>query len=342
MKQSKIAIIHHNKDADGLMSGYLADKVFGIFKENSNGVIDFDLIGYNYEKDEESTPWLNIKANPYTHYVFIDVTPPIDWIKKIQNKIATKEINVAIFDHHINIYNEFDEAGLIGFDYVFDEKMCGASIFYESFMVMSRTSRYFEHLTNGLKIDSYTIKELFEFLVNDNLAKFVYLVQDYDTWAWKENGNINALAINEYMLPLKTVNDFGAIIENCKIEDVISDGLNIITRKKLEAKNTKKLFVEIDGINVCVINKKANTYDIDDVIAIDTADELSANKLTPVCLFYTDIDFVNNFISFSLRATYQDFDVNKFVKKLCDGNGGGHTFASGGATSLNKFLKFFE
>ena len=66
IKQPNKACIYHSKDLDGFMSRYLVEQ----FHPEKNL---FKYIGYNYESDAD---WL---SENYSEYLFIDVTPPIEW-----------------------------------------------------------------------------------------------------------------------------------------------------------------------------------------------------------------------------------------------------------------------
>ncbi|MDE6289856.1 MAG: hypothetical protein K2L64_03750, partial [Ureaplasma sp.] len=80
--------IYHSKDLDGFMSRYLVEH-FHPEKDT------FEFVGYSYEENAE---WM---LNNYDNYLFIDVTPPINWLEKNLHK------KITIFDHHENIIRKF-------------------------------------------------------------------------------------------------------------------------------------------------------------------------------------------------------------------------------------------
>lgn len=358
-----ILIIHHSADLDGLTSGTIATKLFEIFKELSPLEFTHQVIGYNYGKNPEIDTWLKSSENQYTHYQFIDITPPLFWLELNQDRILTGEIKISIFDHHQSAYNDIRNLLPLvfkshNFEYYFDVKYCGAFIYHE--MTCGMPSIWIRNIFGNNAYDLFN-KQIKKYFETYEFLDLVSLVDSYDTWKWKTNYESPyylALAVNEYFLQFKTVQEYYKIIfaEDFNIKNVINIGLEIINFKIKQAKLNKHLICNIYDVTVCIVNNIANIYDIDiitekqklgfnqELSGKNHNAELEVYSKVKCILFYNNIDFINDKINLSLRAlgNKNNFDCNKFVKRITNNNGGGHFAASGGSMLLSEFNKLIE
>lgn len=353
----RFAIIHHDGDLDGLMSGTIATKVFETIFVNSNENFTYDIIGYNYGKDPIKDSWLDVGSfmEPYTHYQFIDVTPPLSWLKENQDLIISGKINVTIFDHHENAYVEiFKElpniVASINFSYFYTKDYCGALIYNNSLFFSSGNwiEKFFPDEDENHNIQT----ELKYILHEKEFKKLLHNVDSYDTWKWKnveseENINWFALAINEYFLQFKDVNDYYYAIfeETYRFMTFVNKGMDIINFKQNQSKMNKHLICDNIHMNkVCIINAKANTYDVENVNEKINSEDFPEYQNIKCILFYQSLDFINDKINISLRTLNQEskFDCNKFIKLITSGNGGGHQAASGGQMSIMDFVNLVQ
>ena len=113
MTKNKIALIHHT-DVDGMMSGYLLELMFQPLVEQRIA----KLFAYSYQKDAE---WMN--DTEFTVFIFGDVVPTIDWLKKAE----INNFDVTILDHHKQKYLEITKQFHF-VKYIFDETKSGCKI----------------------------------------------------------------------------------------------------------------------------------------------------------------------------------------------------------------------
>lgn len=392
MKDYKILVIYHNNDTDGYTSGALAkmfyDNVKDVFKR-----IDINLIveykGYNYGKDATVDTWLNPfndNEMKYNHIVFIDVTPPMVWFEIVENEIKNNQLFLTIFDHHQFAYNDIINAYgdlFLGPNacFFFDNKICGAKIFYKTIQNDVFAHIFASNIISFLQLH----KRIFGSLVLNNLVNniermvtsifgnkkldlIIDLVDSYDTWKWKnDNHGLNALAINEFFIQADykkedvTLNNFFHLFSHLFssfgpyiFQSMLDKGLAIIKEKQINALKQQHFIVDIFGEKVCIINEKANTYSIDYVKSLSEKalnQELSGPNFNPeiekyfgikCILFYNNIDWIKKSINFSLRQVKDGFDCNSFAKVIAYGNAGGHFASAGGSLSLSNFIKIIN
>lgn len=388
MKDYKILVIYHNNDTDGYASGALAK----MFYENVKDVfkrIDINLIveykGYNYGKDSTVDTWLNpFNGNEmkYNHIVFIDVTPPMVWFEIVENEIINGNLFITIFDHHQFAHNDIINAYgdlFLGPNacFFFDNKICGAKIFYKSIQNDVFAHIFASNIISYLQLQKRIFGDLvlnnvvlnIERMVtsifgNKKLDLIIDLVDSYDTWKWKnDNHGLNALAINEFLiqadykkedLTLEYVYQLFSNFGTDFLRNMLDKGYEIIKDKQKNALKQQHFIVDIFGEKVLIINEKANTYSIDYVKSLsDKAlnQELSGPNFNPeiekyfgvkCILFYNNIDWIKKSINFSLRQVKDGFDCNSFAKEIANGNAGGHFASSGGSLSLNEFMEIIN
>ena len=388
MKDYKILVIYHNNDTDGYTSGALAKMFYDNVRDVFNR-IDINLIveykGYNYGKDSTVDTWLNpFNENEmkYNHIVFIDVTPPLVWFEIVENEIKNGNLFITIFDHHQFAYNDImnrfnDVFSCKNVCYFFDNKICGAKIFYKTIQNDVFAHIFASNIISYLQLQKRIFGDLvlnnvvinIERMVtsifgNKKLDLIIDLVDSYDTWKWKNDDHgLNALAINEFLIQLDykkedlTLEYVYQLFSNFGTDffrTMLDKGHEIIKVKEKQALKQQHFIVDIFGEKVCIINEKANTYSIDYVKSLsDKAlnQELSGPNFNPeiekyfdikCILFYNNIDWIKQSINFSLRQVKDGFDCNSFAKEIANGNAGGHLAASGGSLSLNNFTKIIN
>jgi oligoribonuclease NrnB/cAMP/cGMP phosphodiesterase (DHH superfamily) len=388
MKDYKILVIYHNNDTDGYTSGALAKMFYDNVRDVFNR-IDINLIveykGYNYGKDSTVDTWLNpFNENEmkYNHIVFIDVTPPLVWFEIVENEIKNGNLFITIFDHHQFAYNDImnrfnDVFSCKNVCYFFDNKICGAKIFYKTIQNDVFAHIFASNIISYLQLQKRIFGDLvlnnvvinIERMVtsifgNKKLDLIIDLVDSYDTWKWKNDDHgLNALAINEFLIQLDykkedlTLEYVYQLFSNFGTDffrTMLDKGHEIIKVKEKQALKQQHFIVDIFGEKVCIINEKANTYSIDYVKSLsDKAlnQELSGPNFNPeiekyfdikCILFYNNIDWIKQSINFSLRQVKDGFDCNSFAKEIANGNAGGHLAASGGSLSLTKFIELIN
>jgi hypothetical protein len=217
-RRYRMLVVHHSADMDGLMSGAIAKKALEIVSKE----LDFDAehVGYNYGTDPKQDKWLDIIAEPYDHYQFIDVTPPLDWIEKtFSMKGQTLRLDngpwhpvVEVFDHHPFVYKGWQQ--LIGdmteamkdtedwpSDHVkwwFCSDESGAKIYHNSLYEMRF---WIDPLIDRLNMDGNVIGRIRNLLpkrkmrsaIREGLDRWltqkyfqpiVDMVSRFDTWGW--------------------------------------------------------------------------------------------------------------------------------------------------------------
>lgn len=363
MKENiKIAIVYHNQDMDGLMSGALAKLTFETIKKFIPE-IEYDIIGYNYGKNPDEDIWLDSINNHYDFYQFIDVTPPIEWL----SLMSVRESIIYIFDHHKPVYEQIQKLSITSrlnnlyFHYYFNENYCGVYIYWKELLSKDNWLNDYFWLNNLIKdkeIKQHIISELKTKIDTNFYFDLIQLVDQYDTWKWQDNENNicwNALYVNEFFLNFKTIEDFYNVCFcfDFNIPYILKHGKRISEFKNNESLNKKHYIKVINGETICIINDKASIYHINNVkdkIKLSLENEkltheffdkkLDEYRFVSCIIFYHDIDFGNDIpmINLSVRQIEENFDCNNFVKGFF-GIGGGHRGSAGCRIELNKFLK---
>nr|DAY09627.1 MAG TPA: DHH family protein [Caudoviricetes sp.] len=165
----KSIFICHDKDSDGFISMCVARMIMD--KDTDK------IIGYNYET--EGIDWID---NPevlheYYNIYFIDVTPPVDWLKKYGSWFN----HICIIDHHYDKLLQIADLNLESvmiFDDITDKSKSGCRLALEYFYPKTLTKKRFM----------------------DVISK----ISEYDTWNWihntSENEKIKILYCNYYVM----------------------------------------------------------------------------------------------------------------------------------------------
>lgn len=321
-----LALVYHSADNDGLMSGYLLSKVFAREIESKEA----KLIPYNYGTDDDF-----LFDENYAHFIFVDVTPPFNWIKE---RIETIEEtgSLKIYDHHKPKYDEvanyFESVFPRNMFYYFNEEKSGCKIFYDNV--------YVNHIDYSQNMDK--------------LKFFVYLISDYDLWNYdKIDFNTNAyrgdfenigieyyekelliediLTFDVYMRKYNELDRFIKIIDyiiecfdfsNLFHNDILKEGRIII--EKIKSDNNgfiyKGVFMEeFPAFFYCGYPN----YFLQKTL-LEKYDNLKY-------WIGFQIDLEKQHITFSVRSKSQN-DCNEIAKKF---EGGGHYQAAGFKTTLD-------
>ena len=152
----KSIFICHDKDSDGFISMCISRMIMD--KKTDK------IIGYNYET--EGIDWID---NPevlheYYNIYFIDVTPPVDWLKKYGDWFN----HICIIDHHYDKLHQIADLNLESvmiFDDITDKSKSGCRLALEYFYPKTLTKKRFM----------------------DVISK----ISEYDTWNWIHNTSEN-------------------------------------------------------------------------------------------------------------------------------------------------------
>lgn len=289
-------IVYHSKDPDGWFSAYLMNK------------LHYNAIMYPYNYQDESE-WMNyVKLTKIDfNIIFVDVTPPIAWLKENQHMIDY----IQIFDHHKQKYDEIVK--LFGSD-----MYCG-----------------FNAHQSACKIIQGTF-----FTFNEDLEKIANLISYYDTWKFSTMDNTeyknSIIALSTFLFSLKDdlttfhsirlfFDDF-VINLNKKLEHYIAEGSKIIEANKLKNAEIIKNSSFVNSIFL-LSNEKNDYFLIEDIYQKhnDTKFIVAANNTS------------DNLINLSIRSKTED--CAKFAKEIKE-TGGGHYGAAGVNLTLNEFINF--
>ena len=310
--KQKIALIYHSADSDGLMGGYLLSKIF--VKEIE--LKEAELIPYNYGTEDEF-----LRNREYTKYIFVDITPPIEWLKANIDKIG-KDFNIEIFDHHAP---KFDE--------IFQEfsNLFGKGIIYNFYDTMS-----------GCKILLETKKQnflnLFDSDIYDNLRLIINLISDYDNWNFSKKdyhfNNENKLSIynekdvlslNMYLQQFHEFSKFEEEIdyisqhsnfENYLNKFILRDGNTIINKIKSDNKQILSKGQYLEEFPMFFYQGYPDYF-----LQLEILDKYPETKYW----IGFQINLEKQQISFSIRSQSQN-DCNLIAKRF---GGGGHKKAAG-------------
>lgn len=316
---AETALIYHGADVDGLMSGYLLSRDYAQQIEKGRAV----LIPYNYEKEAD---WM--KNENFYEFIFVDVTPPIEWLKKRFE--SDRYFSIHIYDHHepkyLEIMSHFKENFKLGNDYYFYPDICGCKIY------------------SALSIELFGDK-------NKNLRFLIDLISDYDTWKFANEDYVGPDTIIEGELikvSKNTVLYFQYALQQAhnleqfkeKIEDILSH--NCFVEGISKYLNQGKII--IDGIkqNVEKIIKHGLVVDFTFVYQ-GYPDYFLGEQLLikyPELKYWVgfQIDLDKNIIKFSVRSKSEN-NCHTIAKQY---GGGGHSKAAGFAVTLEEGFKIID
>ena len=311
--------IYHSKDLDGFMSRYLAQNYW----------LDSDtkFIGYNYESDSE---WMH---ENYKEYIFIDVTPPIEWLKKHIDK------SIIIFDHHKNtIQNIIESLGLQELQRKKEYKRFdnpgkhNLNIFIPTDDTVSACKLLYLYLSN---YNDITI-----------LKNYVNYISTYDTWSFvDEFENVKDELLN-IIETLKVLNydEFEHLLNSINHNSYkeIKNKL-ILTGNFLRIKSDNESNRMLDRALYHLYNGKKSIqliigdkypdYELETIIR-----EKFENKIPIIYISYS-VDLQNNKATFSVRH-YPINNIESHINALEIAkafDGGGHPNAAGFSLTLSEF-----
>ena len=324
-KQQKIALIYHSADSDGLMSGYLLSKIFRDEIELENA----DLIPYNYGTDDNF-----LRNREYIRYIFVDITPPIEWLEANIDKIG-KEFEIEIFDHHApkfdEIFGKFSNLFGKGITYNFCDTMSGCKILFNNYNLLSALES-----ENRFKL---------ELIVN--------LISDYDTWKFAEKdykfhcevigiftiyNKEDVLSFNMYLQQFHELDNFikeiDYILQHSNFDNlfdkfILRDGNTIIKKIKSDNEQILSKGQYLEEFPMVIYQGYPNYFL-----------QLQLLEKYPELKYWIgfQIDLEKHQISFSIRSQSQD-DCNLIAKNF---GGGGHKQAGGFKMKLIDGIKLIQ
>lgn len=373
-KKFKVAVIHHNNDMDGFISGCLARRYFDMYMGFTGADnIEVDIIGYDYEKTVEEASWLNLideKNNlKYDYIQFIDCTPPIKFLHEYKDWICDGELKIHIFDHHeaacqkilldFVISNRLQDSKQ--FKIFFNKETCGAKIYWSSLithvLIPDFFSKGLKHTDSllGVVFDSFNNKKILKdfqksvtsYFVTTEFANFIQLVNDYDLWFWYNNmepKGWNAMYLNEFLTQIYRSNNPTKSIDVIYQQFFLSPKFmpNEMIQAYLNRGESIAALKEdfSKQTKIVVYNMLGKTIAIiqGKVQFFETERVINEYPNVDGVLYYS-FDLEKQIVTMSLRQCKKHFDCNVFVRLLVGPeNGGGHPGAAGGAMSIIEFL----
>lgn len=317
-KKKFIRVIYHNADNDGIMSATLAklayrEKNFNILGIDKNTIVEF--YGYNYETDSE---WMHYLVNDsITKFVFIDITPTLDFLESVKNLISEKNVEIEIFDHHHMKYDEIMKSQ-IPVVYHYSDRWCGSKIFYD----------YIREKTGN------NTTKIFPTIIVLRLGTFIEYVDSYDTWkfanenACSEEKRKDIILVNKFLNLFIEEGTFENVIKKYSWDDIILIGKHLIY--EADSINLKLLQNMIIGENVIIINGPSS-YQVQESIQKCTL----KRKLI---IFANIKDLSSGEVTLGLRSAVPNtIDCALEARKL-NPTGGGHKEAAGCKTTFKKFF----
>lgn len=328
-KIQKIAFIYHYADNDGKLSRFVGEKIFDYelgFIQIDKHIPIVEMIGYNYGKDPEHDKWMSKDPeHQYDLYIFVDITPPIEWLKEIEHELGITK-NVQIFDHHEHAKNEISKLNL-PIQYIFDIDKCGAEILYYN---MEAVSKCYVPKNNWFNQEITHYIKKFENILT--------LVGDYDTWRFDSTdyirNPIEPLQLNEY---LKYLNDYDKIVkwlhhaiyndmgDMYKIGEVLVN--SIINQSKRAISSGKE--IELFNMKGYILPGYPNYW------LLDLLNEHSIKNGTKYDFYIGfNFDVKTGVIKCSIRSINPNCSVREIANYY---GGGGHEGAAGFTLSFENF-----
>lgn len=320
-----IRVVHHNADPDGIMSATLAKYLYR--RDNlqflglpRNTTIEF--CGYNYETE---SPWMNVANTVEYKFVFIDITPTIEWLESVKERIADKTVSVQIFDHHHLKYNDILETH-IPVEYHFSDKWCGSKIFYDWIHYT---------LCNG---DEQTERQIYNDIAYYRIHSFVTYVDLYDTWkfvnenTYDETKRKEIIAVNEFLNAFVPDETFRKVMLHYDWETILKTGKVLLHKKDTDCLNQIRNMFIGDGM---IVITGSSSYMIQEAIQKCTDKPM-------LLLFVTKKDIFSNEINLSLRSAVPNTIDCAVEARKFNPTGGGHKEAAGCTVDVEKFKNTLE
>lgn len=319
MKNLKnIIVVHHSADQDGLMSGTIA---LNMYKQQvKDGFVK--LYGYNYqEKHDFMREVAPVETNKL--FQFIDVTPTIDWLESVRPEIEAGTIEIQIFDHHQQKYDDI-EALKLNIEYHFSQEWCGAKIYLNHWI----------EILNGNLLNNDNVSQFFD----AKIRKYVDMVDCYDTWKFVQKTNYMVdLYFHESFASCKTVEDFDSMMMFLSMDEIINQGI-ILWRARVNKDVPYQIggakYVEYPIGHPAILIQGEPTFEIQEF--------LKQKFLGKILLFiFYNFKLKENKFNLSLRSnTPHTINCSQYAREL-NPTGGGHYEAAGCFVSTNDFLRLF-
>lgn len=323
----KIRIIHHSADCDGIMSATLAKMMFvnrpnnRYMQQHKNTFPEF--YPYNYETDAE---WMHDFNPNETTFIFIDITPTIDWLRSCPAKTL-----ITIFDHHKLKYQDIMEEVHVNqnifVNYYFSDDKCGSKIFYDYIK---------EEITYGKSLsDVFGVSKVFE----TKLDYLVGIVNDYDIWSFAINPDKQYRQIvrnfNAFLMKHIDELSFEQVIEDYSTVEMSNIGYEILRTKLPDNILTiNNSCFNTNDKQVLFIGKA--TYELQTSIQELASKEQWGHML----LMFCEENIEKDEVSISLRSAIPNtIDCAKEARKLVT-TGGCHHEAAECKMSLDDFAEF--
>ena len=296
----KLKLFTHN-DLDGVANVILAKQLieYGIYDE-----LDYETCNYK-DINERVLKYLETPEDN-TDLIITDISVNEE-VAEILDKTNIKK---QLFDHHATALNlnkySWCKVETIRKDSVSIDNPDGFKI--------SATNIFFNTIVQPQLILKWNREQAFE------ITKFVFLVDEYDTWAWESNETIEAKRLND-LLYIKGIEKF---IEN--ITEKINEGLELFDENDNTLLDRKQMLIdyyilkkEKEMITIDIENLKAGVVYAEEYISELASQILKINK-------DLDIMIVINGNQISFRTRKDNVNVAKLAQKY---GGGGHFKASG-------------
>lgn len=233
------------------------------------------------------------------------------------NKIDTNFNNVYHFDHHLNEIDLTKYVWSTTISEINGFKPSGTSLFYDYLIKEFSNNKYIN--------SSYT-------------KSFVEAVRSYDTWDFKNTGNLDGKYLTE-IFSIIGIDDFidkyyEKIITNYKNERLEFDAKEMNMIKRLETEISEY----IDNCDKSLIVTTFLGYKV----GISISEHYRSEVGNVLSARHKDLDFIllANFVrgAFSLRTT-NDVNLNEVAKLI---GGGGHAKAAHADMNNENLKLFFE
>lgn len=295
MENFKILLLSHC-DLDGYGCNIVIKNRFEKYEKNHD--IDIKNVGYNNINKILKRSILSGEIYNYNALFITDISVNEE-VAKLIDSLDRKRIEIVLLDHHESTEH------LLQYDWVtIDNEHCG----------------------------TYIANKIFS--INDELDELVQLINEYDTWSWESNNNINAKRLNDLMKLIGPEAFINIFTENNQVPNVFE----VLEKyKEILDINQKQIDNYINTKNKLLQKRIFNNNKIGIVFADMHLSELG-NQL---CKLNKDIDYVMmyNMSTCSLRTIRNDIDLSKIANSF---GGGGHKKASGFVCPPNKVQNFIK
>lgn len=296
----KLKLFTHN-DLDGVANIILAKQLikYGIYDE-----LDYEICNYK-DINEKVLKYLETPTDN-TDLIITDISVN----EEVAEILDKKNIKKQLFDHHATALNlnkySWCKVETIRKDSVSIDNPDGFKI--------SATNIFFNTIVQPQLILKWNREQAFA------ITEFVFLVDEYDTWAWESNETIEAKRLND-LLYIKGIEKF---IEN--ITEKINKGLELFDENDNTLLDRKQMLIDY---YILKKEKEMITIDIENLkTGVVCAEEYISELASQILKRKEDLDImiIINGNQISFRTRKDNINVSKLAQKY---GGGGHFKASG-------------